>query len=335
MTLDRSFLFFLLFATACSRKSETTAADAATDAASTMSLPPTDAALEARAYVTASAEEAKRELVKEPTSKGAKEHYTRDGGAMPASFAMQTADLTIQGRRAILVHEAGKGATDARPFLEVVEADGTQVWAKDRPHAGITPPVGQLAIAAAPKGRVAQSACDPPTSTVALRLWDHDGFPFADFQALNVEACDELALLYWPKRGFVIVAARSGATIAQLLDEEGKLLWNGNRGIEIGTRAKVAQPPAVVVDRITGKREDDSFLLVQAGTTGEGQLHAYAFRYDLRGIALWQAALDLGPIPANAKERPVLRRVEDGVVAATLPGGKKLEIRSSGESRTR
>src|SRR5262249_38723644 len=147
------------------------------------------------------------------------------------------AELTAAGRRIVLVMEAGKPTSDARPIALVIDDKSGVVWSKQRPIAGIMPPVGPIAIAPGPLGRVALAACDPPTSLVALRLWDDDGSPFADFQALTgVESCDALTLLYWPEHGWIVVAARPGVTRARLIKESGGPAWGD--GLDLGVRSK-------------------------------------------------------------------------------------------------
>ncbi len=68
------------------------------------------------------------------------------------------------------------------------------------------------------------AACAPPTSSVALRLWDEDGSPFADFQALETKACDAVTLLYWPSHGWIIAIAAGAETRAQPVSEAGALV---------------------------------------------------------------------------------------------------------------
>jgi hypothetical protein len=247
------------------------------------------------------------------------------GGAIPPVLVVESAALP-GGRRALLVADGGKdGAAQERPMVLVVDEANALVWTKDRPAAGITPPVGQLAIAAAPRGRVMMAVCDPPTSVVALREWDTDGSPFADFHALDVEACEAVSLLYWPRHGWIVVAARADGLRAQLLQESGGLAWG--RGIPVGARWRTVAPAALAADT------DDSFVLAQYAAAAGAVDRAMAFRYDARGAPLWQAAVDLGEVPrvAPGEERVVLEPGMNGVVRATLAGGRVVEIAASGE----
>ncbi|AKU94514.1 hypothetical protein AKJ09_01178 [Labilithrix luteola] len=251
-----------------------------------------------------------------------------DGGT-PSNAAVQATPLSLQGRQAVLVG-------DAHPQLFVFDGrKPAPLWTRDRPVAGITPPIGQFALAAGPKGRVAIAVCDPPTSLVALRILDDDGSPFADLQALDFEGPAELSLLYWQKHGWVIAASSVGTTRAQLMTEDGKRTWGtGKNGRDVATRPQTASPVALVADT------DDTLMMVQiARASSDMQGHApraYAFRYDAQGEPLWKAPLDLGAIKATAAaERAILARTRPGVVTAKLPGGAVMDIRSTGEIERR
>jgi hypothetical protein len=247
------------------------------------------------------------------------------------SFDVQIAELTANGRRIVLVMESGKATTtDAHPFAFVATgANNAVLWSKTNPIGGILPPVGPIAVAPAPLGRVALAACDPPTNIAALRIWDDDGSPFADFQAMRVEGCDSISLLYWPKHGWVIVMPRAGATRAQLLSESGSPKWKD--GLDLGARSKAGMVAAASIAADT----DDTIVLVQMvqPSAADGSpFHALAFRYDARGTAIWPAAVDLGELPHPPKpgERVKLTLTKPGV-RVRLPTGKEIDVRPSGD----
>jgi hypothetical protein len=255
-------------------------------------------------------------------------HFT---GASPAAgFDVQIAELSVAHRRATLVMEAGKAVADARPLLVVTEADGRLAWSKTRPAAGILAPVTALAVAGGPRGRVALAACDPPTKSVALRLWDDDGSPFADFQVLDVEGCDGLTLLYWPRHGWIVVALAPDVTRARLVSESGSLQWPG--GLDLGVRSKAGELALASVAADT----DDSFVLVQAvqpDRSAGSAFHALAFRYDAHGTAIWPAAIDLGALaraPA-AGDRVVVTPAGPAGVRVAVPGDFEVEVKPSGD----
>lgn len=243
-------------------------------------------------------------------------------------FDVQRAELSIGHRHAVLALLAGKAASDARPAVAIVDPGGAVAWTKERPHAGILPPVSSLAIAGGPRGRVALAACDPPTRSVALRLWDGDGSPFADFQVLDVDSCEQVTLLYWPRRGWVVVAAGVDVTRARLVAESGSLAWG--RGLDVGVRS----PAGAISPAGLGVDTDETFVLVQAvqPTKVPGSpFHLLAFRYDREGSAIWPAAVDLGELakaPAPG-ERPVVTRLPPAGVEVAL-GELDLELRPSG-----
>jgi hypothetical protein len=250
------------------------------------------------------------------------------GGVLPASIGVQTTETSEALRRAVLVGSERRDGSLETPLLLVVDEKNAVIWSKDRPTAGIKPPVSAIAVASGPRGRFAIAVCDPPTATVALRLWDDDGSPFADFAALETKSCEALSLLYWPRHGWVIVAA-GPETRAQLVTEEGGMAWGG--GKTLGARWRTIAPVALAADSVS------SFVLVQYSQSPGADRdadHAVAFRYDPTGQPLWPAPTDLGAVRriAPGQERIPLLRTAEGVLRATLASGL-VELRSNGEFR--
>jgi hypothetical protein len=330
---------------ACSRKDAATGLDAAVDGAVVSSMPldasapavtsESDAGITPRKVTAAELRRLRANglgdipLLDTNAKALLEKHFSGTKGP----FDVQLGELSASGRLAVLVTESGKIGIEARPIALVIREDGAVLWSKERPVAGIMPPAFPIAIAPAPLGRVALAACDPPTSAVALRLWDDDGSPFADFQALtDVDSCDALSLLYWPGHGWLIVTARPGATRARLVNENGAPVWG--QPLDLGVRSRPGAPavPSVAADT------DDSFVLVQIAqpTAAPGSpFHALAFRYDARGAAIWKEAVDLGEVPApGAGGRATLVPMKPGV-RVTLPSGGEIELRPSGDHVTR
>jgi hypothetical protein len=252
------------------------------------------------------------------------------GGAIPAALAVQATDLGADRRRAIVAAAERKDGTLESPMLFVVDDHGALLWSKERPVAGIKPPIGPLAVAAGPHGRFAMAVCDPPTSTVALRLWDADGSPFADFQVLEAKQCDAISLLYWPRHGWLVALAAGAETRVQQVTETGGLAWSPGR--VLGARFRTIAPVTLASDSPT------SFVLVQYSQSpgvDRDVDHAVAFRYDDQARPLWPAPVDLGAVRriAPGQERITLTRTSDGVLRAALAGGVIVEIRSNGETR--
>ncbi len=252
------------------------------------------------------------------------------GGAIPAALAVQATDLGADRRRAVVAAAERKDGTLENPMLFIVDDHGALLWSKERPVAGIKPPIGPLAVAAGPHGRFAMAVCDPPTSTVALRLWDADGSPFADFHVLDAKACDAISLLFWPQHGWLVALAAGAETRVQLVTETGGLAWS--QGRFLGARFRTIAPVTLASDSAS------SFVLVQYSQSpgvDRDVDHAVAFRYDANAQPLWPGPVDLGAVRriAPGQERIALTRTSEGVLRALLAGGLNVEIHSNGETR--
>lgn len=251
-----------------------------------------------------------------------KKHFT----IAPHGFEVQRTPMTAKGRTATLAFLKGMDApAEWNPFIVVSDEKGAVVWQRDNPVGGIKPPIGPMAIAPAAHGRLALAVCDPPTGVVALRLFDDDGAPFADFQAMQIESCDALALMYWPKRGWILVAARAGVTKARLIKESGSPGWANP--VDVGVRSPA---DAVSVPSLAGDT-DDSFVLVQVAqptATPGSPFHALAFRYDAEGTAIWKQATDLGETQPG---RAVVTSRSPGVHVKLA--NKELDVKPSGATQ--
>ena len=210
---------------------------------------------------------------------------------------------------------AGKPTSESKPFLYVSDDDGkTVLWSRDRPVAGITPPVGAIALSSGPADRVSIAACDPPTGIIALRILDTDGAPFADFQAMTNETCDAVALSYWRKRGWLVAIARAGATRAQLVKENGGLAWPSGLDVGVRSRESAIARPSLAFDT------DDTFLVAQiAQPSAEptSPFHMMVFRYDAEGTAIWPQAVSIPLKSGAAGQTAKMQKRYDGVVIST------------------
>lgn len=224
-------------------------------------------------------------------------------GDAKGPFLMQRVTLA-RGRVAVLVSLA---PDEKNPIVIVIDHDAA-VWVKERPTAGISPPVRGLALAPHPDGGAILFAFVPAVATVAGRIWADDGGAFADLEVLPLADCEALSAGYSPGLGWVIAAARrGGAARAQLVRETGTVAWG--TGIDLGAAWRRAAPVAIGFD------SPSTVVLSQFATTTSGD-HLLAYRYDAGGRALWPAPVDLGTVAAVPKGAEWLeaRSLEDGQV---------------------
>lgn len=251
-------------------------------------------------------------------------------GASYLPLALQDA-LLANGDHALLLTSTKRATRaagidagiDDAPLLMLVTAEKKLVWSKERPVGGVVPGVTEIAISAAPAGRVFLALYDPPTRVIAGRIWDADGAPFGDFQLMTLDACDALSTLWWPGRGFVVVASWHGAARAQMLTEGGMLAWG--EGAPMGAAWREAAPISLAFDGTDG-------VIAVQHAHGEDGDHALAFRYDRLAKMTWSRPLDLGVVPrvVDPKTRLPLTRALPGVVETKLAATRTVRIAASG-----
>jgi hypothetical protein len=237
------------------------------------------------------------------------QHFGADSGA---GFAVQTVDAAW-GRTAILVSRVAANDDDSDPLVLLLD-HGQLVWLRDHPVAGIVRPIRELTIAAHPSGGTVLVAFVPGVSLVAARVWDEDGYPFAELSLFPVDACDALTVTYAPGVGWLVAASRQGGARAQWLREDGFPAW-GTNGLEVGTTWRAPAPITAVFD--TGS----SVMLFQRGWAQKkaptpGVDHVLAARIDAAGRVIWTPPFDLGAVPnvSNPSARVDARLVRPGVV---------------------
>src|SRR5262249_7072959 len=133
---------------------------------------------------------------------------------------------TVQPAAELRVHLVSAGSAHREPLIVAVGPSGELSWTKDRPVAGIVPPVTQLALTTGLQDGVVLFLYDAPTHVVGARMWDGAGGLLADFHVLSADDCSHLSALYWPPHGWVVAASWEGATRAQLLKEDGSYGWS-------------------------------------------------------------------------------------------------------------
>lgn len=226
-------------------------------------------------------------------------HFGADGGAK--GFDVQRIDL-VGTRQATLVAEAG----GANPMVLVTEGDAL-LWTKDRPVAGIVPPVEHVTISAHAALGVALFAWDPPTKIVIGRVWADDSNAFGDFEMLHVDACDDVVAGYVPDQGIYVVAATPGGPMLQVMNEN-NVLQRGRNGTILGAPFRAPAPLSLVVG------EDGSMFLARwANASAKTSDLLEVTRYQ-KGKATWPAPVTLEVPRASAPvERIAMKRLGDGI----------------------
>jgi hypothetical protein len=239
------------------------------------------------------------------------QHFGADSAG---GFVVQRVDAAW-GRTAILVSRMVADDDDADPLVLLID-HGEIVWLRDHPIAGIVGPVRELTLAAHPSGGTVLVAFVPTVSLVAARVWDEDGFPFAELTLFPIDVCESLSVTYAPGVGWLVAAARQGGARAQWLREDGMPAW-GTNGLEVGSPWRAAAPITALFD--TGS----TVMLFQRGWphVKRGLVapdHLLASRYDESGKSLWTPLFDLGVVPnvANPSERVTVALVRPGVAHA-------------------
>jgi len=242
---------------------------------------------------------------------------------------LETQTVTLPGdRRAVLAYAP---TPPMKPFLFVAAPDGSVVWSKERPLAGTRQIVTQMVLTPGPAGELAMLWCDIPTQIVALRRWAPDGVPLADFQVMEVDLCDAVTGLYWPGRGWLVVASQQGGARMQLFDERGARSF-APKGIELPWTARPSAPAALALD------SDDSVMVLQVGERPKAGAfipdRLLAMRYDAQGTPLWDAPIDLGTVDAAKPSAHVAVVGEPGKVHVTLstrgPVANRVTLSSAG-----
>lgn len=226
-------------------------------------------------------------------------HFGVDGGAK--GFEVQRIDL-VGARQATLVTEV-----DGRnPMVLVTEGDSL-LWTKDRPVAGIVPPVEHVTIAAHAALGVALFAWDPPTKVVIGRVWADDSNAFGDFEMLHVDACDDVVAGYVPEQGIYVVAATPSGPMLQVMNEN-NVLQRGRNGTILGAPFRAPAPLSLVVG------DDGSMILARwANATAKTSDLLEITRYQ-KGKATWPAPVTIEvPRAGSPVDRIAMKRSGDGV----------------------
>jgi hypothetical protein len=254
------------------------------------------------------------------------EVVTKHFGASTGPFLVQRLTLRA-GRRMLLV----SSRDESDPLLLALDGK-TLAWSKERPTAGMIPPAVNLAITTHPAGGALLFAYDAPTKVVAARVWEADGQPFADFQVMKVDACDDLSAARWPGRGWIVACAWLGGARAQLLTEDGTMAWRRD-GADVGASWRAPAPLSIAFDG------DAALVLVQYGEVRPAAPgdHVVATRYDAKGRPLWGAPVDLGAVPTvtSTRARIPVKGAPGMGVSVDLGRGGSVVVDASGHKSAR
>ena len=192
-------------------------------------------------------------------------HFQADGGAAGGPFVVQRIERS-GGGDGVLVSRADESS----PIVLALDR-GQLVFSKERPVAGITPPVQHITIAPGPERGIAVFAYVSTLHLVAARMWADDGNPFAEIVTLSIDACDGLSAAYGSGLGWIVACSSKDGTRAQRLKEDLTGAW-GTEGVVVGTIGPVDRP-AITID------DANRWTLTQRAK-GVGGDRTLKFRYD-------------------------------------------------------
>jgi hypothetical protein len=247
----------------------------------------------------------------EPSRAVLEKHF---GGQVPFPLAFQVVSAG-PGRSSVLLQAA---SGEARALAFVIDAAGAVAWTKEHPLGGVKPGVSEPSLAAGPDGHVCLAWCNASSDSVALRRWAEDGGAFADYDALHVDACNALSVLFWPGHGWLLAVAWHGGATLQLVTLNGGHAF-GNDGMRLPWMYRAPAPVSLALDT------PDSLLLFRLGQSGDEGSPEYVFanRYSPEGRPMWPGPLSLKRLTDQTRDpsvRVVLAPASDGAIRATLPG---------------
>lgn len=160
-----------------------------------------------------------------------REHFAP---SVAGPFELERANLA-SGRVGVLVSRA-----DEKDPIVLVLDRNQLLFAKERPTAGIAPPVLHATIAPGPERGVVVFAYVESMHIVAARMWADDANPYADIEVFHPEACDALSAAYQTGVGWIVACSSKTGTRVQRLRENLTGAWD-KQGILVGTPSPVGR----------------------------------------------------------------------------------------------
>ncbi len=206
----------------------------------------------------------------------------------------------------------------SKPYVMVIDANGTRAWTKEMPLAGIVPGVRDVAIVRGKESSVGIAFCDSTAKLAALRSWHHDGSINADFEIMDTADCAFISAAYVPRAGHLIAASGDKTAQIGMIAENGMRMWDRD-GITLPWIPSKATALTIAVDT------DDSFIVLGVGSKKEGtssrpNVAILAMRYDLHGKELWQEPMNVARWSDPGPERIRARVIGTGKVEVDLEG---------------
>jgi hypothetical protein len=189
----------------------------------------------------------------------------------PGPFIVEEAELAA-GRTAALV--ASKDESD--PIVLVLDRDAL-LFAKERPVAGITPPVTHVTIAPGPERGVAIFAYVESMQIVAARFWADDSNAFADVEVFHPRRCAAVSVASEGSAGWIAACSSRNGTYAQRLRADLTIAWP-KEGVLVGAPGPVGRATMAFEGPTTW-----TLTQVALGVGGDRKLSS---RYTVDGEAL-------------------------------------------------
>jgi hypothetical protein len=219
----------------------------------------------------------------------------------------------------------------SRPFVMVIDANGTRAWTKEMPLAGIVPGVRDVAIVRGLESSVGVAFCDSTGQRAGLRTWHNDGSINADFEVMEVPHCERISAVYIPGVGHIVASAGETTARVGMIADNGMRSWD-SAGVGLPWTAMPLTALTIVVD------SEKSFVVIGISATEEKRRPndgtIVAMRYNLQGKELWLAPSILGHRSGRTMERLTARVVGPNKIDVNIADKPLQQVRLSSDGVT-